>query len=613
VRAFKRDAIWDGAWLFLLYGWTVIFSYPYFFRSAAQNIRQIQTYNLDSADGLRAVERGLQAPLFRLTFNDYGHFYYNLTLAVFWIYSHVGSASERALFFVLRMNSLIGGCLSIAITYIFAKRYLDRPSAIVASGLMALSPALLQYSNEVKPDSWQVFFLMLSIYFLARGWEKCGSSAAVPYLPSAELWFVVAASAAAGAAFGTKYLGMFMLPLIGVAMLGVDPGQVSNRLACRFKKAVLAVSLPLALFFAVLAVMGTPERVVAPYLLASSEAGMSSFLAALLVVRIVCVLAALALLVPVATRALRIRIEVPDRVTKEAVVISAVAGAFWLAFFISSPWLLYRLDFVRQIFIRNGLMQNADRFGWRWLPELFWSGTYVGYCAAILALGGLFWLGVSVCRNDWKPVNRAFLPVWGFMGIFVWLLVAKVNRATVLYGLPIIPLLALLAAYAVWKAASFLAKRFRSRSAVVTAALGIILLAEQVWESGAKLMAYPNLVTQITPENRRLSTWLLKCVPATNRVLAGSYSYIPPDFATVEMGDGFLYFAQINPSVVVLNMKTRFETERDTQTYPGGGIDPDRAKLYRLLDDREQWSAGPLFGVFRVYLRRGLEPSSGCR
>src|SRR4051812_42800798 len=127
---------WDLVWLLLIYGWIGYFSYPYFFQSASENVRQIQSYNLDSADALRAVQHAMQSPLLRLNFHDYGHFYSNLTIAEAEIYSLFARLSEWGLFLIMRLNALIGGCCAIAITYFFARRYLGWPAAILASGIM---------------------------------------------------------------------------------------------------------------------------------------------------------------------------------------------------------------------------------------------------------------------------------------------------------------------------------------------------------------------------------------------------------------------------------------------------------------------------------------------
>jgi 4-amino-4-deoxy-L-arabinose transferase-like glycosyltransferase len=265
----KQWSYWDMLWLVLMFGWMAAFSYPYFFHAAVANIREFQSYNLDSADALRAVQSGLKSPFFQLTFNDYGHFYSNLSMAIALLYSTVFELTEHALINILRLNAVVGGMATVAMTYVFAKRYLGRLYAILAGGIMAFSPCLLVWSNELKPDTWQLFFIVMSIYFLARAWEEGPALGRplVPYLPAAKFRYVLAGSAAAGAAFGCKYLGMFLLPVVGVAMLGVGLEQITDRHARNFQRVLNIVSLPLALLFGAVAVFATPIRITSNFLI----------------------------------------------------------------------------------------------------------------------------------------------------------------------------------------------------------------------------------------------------------------------------------------------------------------------------------------------------------
>ena len=137
------------------------YSWPYFFESLSANYRQIQTYNLDTMVMLRAVENGLASRWFRFDFADYGHFYFNLTMVTARILSRFTTPTEWDSSLSALPFFLGGGYCTIAITYLFAKRYLGWREAIFAALLLAFSPRFIEFSNEVKPDSWQIFFIML--------------------------------------------------------------------------------------------------------------------------------------------------------------------------------------------------------------------------------------------------------------------------------------------------------------------------------------------------------------------------------------------------------------------------------------------------------------------
>src|SRR4051812_27275134 len=93
----RRQLGWDLLWLAAICAWFAAFSYPYFFHAAVGSLRELQSYNLDSAVAVEAVQDGLRSRVFRLSFNDYGHFYYNLSLVVAKLYSVFAVPSDHFL------------------------------------------------------------------------------------------------------------------------------------------------------------------------------------------------------------------------------------------------------------------------------------------------------------------------------------------------------------------------------------------------------------------------------------------------------------------------------------------------------------------------------------
>ena len=97
------------------------------------------------------------------------------------------------------------------------KAVAGRLESLFALGIIAVSPGLVEWANEVHPDSLQLFFLTLSLYFCARA--VAPARLAGPEIPvqenKANSGFILAAAAAAGLAFSTKYLGLLLLPLAG--------------------------------------------------------------------------------------------------------------------------------------------------------------------------------------------------------------------------------------------------------------------------------------------------------------------------------------------------------------------------------------------------------------
>ena len=162
------SVIVDVVCLSAAYVWMAIYSYPFFFKSISGSYREIQTYNLDSTLFLKLVEQSLSTDLFRVDFFDYGHIYFNLAILASYLYSLFAPLDEGKIFFILRSVSFLAACGTVAIVFLFAKRLLGRLELLFALGIIAVSPGLVEWANEVHPDSLQLFFLTLSLYFCAR-------------------------------------------------------------------------------------------------------------------------------------------------------------------------------------------------------------------------------------------------------------------------------------------------------------------------------------------------------------------------------------------------------------------------------------------------------------
>src|SRR5260221_6279831 len=106
--------------LVLIIGWITAYCYPFFFKSLSNNIREIGTYNADSQLILGVVEQTLSSTPFQVNFFDYGHFYFNISMALSLIFSWFGDLDEWTTFFILRLVSFLGTGLTLALIFLFA-------------------------------------------------------------------------------------------------------------------------------------------------------------------------------------------------------------------------------------------------------------------------------------------------------------------------------------------------------------------------------------------------------------------------------------------------------------------------------------------------------------
>lgn len=66
----------------------------------------------------------------------------------------------------VKIFSIVFGMASVGAAYLLGKRLWNRVSGFMAAGLLAASPAGIQYSIEARPYSMVLFFSLLSTYFL---------------------------------------------------------------------------------------------------------------------------------------------------------------------------------------------------------------------------------------------------------------------------------------------------------------------------------------------------------------------------------------------------------------------------------------------------------------
>jgi 4-amino-4-deoxy-L-arabinose transferase-like glycosyltransferase len=101
-----------------------------------------------------------------------------------------------------RLVSVIFGVFSLCATYLLAARLFNPKVGLLASLFMLTTPNFLEWSVTAHPETPQLFFILLSVY--------SGSLLIECY----RLRDVALASLFAGFAFGTKYAGAFLLPVI---------------------------------------------------------------------------------------------------------------------------------------------------------------------------------------------------------------------------------------------------------------------------------------------------------------------------------------------------------------------------------------------------------------
>ena len=611
----KKWGRWAGILcLAPVFAWIAIYSYPYFFESLTHTGREIKSYNLDSGVMLDAVEAAMAAPWHQMSFIEYGHFYFNISMAAAELYRHVAPLTERALFFILRLFSLLGSLATIAVTFAFARRYLGVLEALFAAAVLGFSPRFIEFAEEVKPDSWQVFFIMLSLYCLARAFEPPPTAAR--RWPKAQFAWVAAASAAAGAAFATKYQGVLLGPLLLIAAVAVPASQVGDRFFARATRIFLLLSPALGLALLWFAHAAYPGRVIA--FLQSAE-GASSVTAtqylSIEAVRLVALLVGLLCLA--AAAAFVAGFDLPrSKLLSRILILLSIGLAFAGAFAIASPWLLYHFQFLPNLYTRSSVAGAGAWYGFHWLNMIFGIGAlypsiFFNHAIGLLVIVGAVLLLAALGRRDFTGNHLPFLMALGFAIIFIGLLITKINFVTSLYPLQAVPALILVAAFGLYAVRRTLARRLdRNTTQWASGLLGLLLIISQVWQGGAQLLQYPMLVTSLTPANRALGDWLDHCAATDAHILAAGYAYVPPRFQNVTVGFGgaTAYFQHADPGITIIDLNDAAALAKSRKAAPAASASSD---YYDAVMRSPQWRAGPIFAPYRVYVKSGA--TTDCR
>ena len=127
----------------------------------ALRLHNLNAEDFELAESFRFIEANTLASSFYVTLNYEEHPpLYNIFLH-FWRY--VGESV-----FVLRLSSVLFGVGAVLLIYLIGKKIFDYKVGLVAALILALNPLHLNYSQNIEPYSFTVFFSFLAIYFLIR-------------------------------------------------------------------------------------------------------------------------------------------------------------------------------------------------------------------------------------------------------------------------------------------------------------------------------------------------------------------------------------------------------------------------------------------------------------
>lgn len=115
--------------------------------------------------------------------------------------------SQRDVLVALRLVSLAGGLATLVLTYLLGRSLFGAWAGVLAAALLALSSELATWSVTAHPDTLQLALLCGTLLVCAALVQRYRTRT------------LLLAVLLAGLVFATKYLGLFLLPLIALAAL----------------------------------------------------------------------------------------------------------------------------------------------------------------------------------------------------------------------------------------------------------------------------------------------------------------------------------------------------------------------------------------------------------
>jgi 4-amino-4-deoxy-L-arabinose transferase-like glycosyltransferase len=163
----------------------------------------------------------------------------------------IGLTGDAA--FTMRYFSLLWGVVSVALLYVLVKRWVDERAALWSTLLLALSPYMVWYAQEIKMYTWVPMLALLALYALDRACVR----------PSRRWWAMVLA--ATTFAFYSHLLAALLIP-VGVLWFWLHP----QRHARAWRGGVVTLGFLTVPYLPML-------RWIAPLLLAERETGYPAY------------------------------------------------------------------------------------------------------------------------------------------------------------------------------------------------------------------------------------------------------------------------------------------------------------------------------------------------
>lgn len=559
----------------------------------AKDFRMVDAFNVDEAESLQRLAGEVKKHGFNLPFYSYGHLYYNSGLLPLVLVDLLFPVSEQAIVILFRLLSALFFAGTILVVFLTGKRFFGNITAwLSVILLLTISAQLYVYSAMLHPDTAQLFFISLGIFFCCKYFD----------LNSGRKWkYLAYAAGAAGLAFSTKYAGIMLMPII----IGIDFLEKPE------KEKTPLLKLFTTFFFCTAAAILLHKNWIIRYI--SFNENSEGFFQLVSLGRILSIIVGVLLLITAVFRKKISQNIYSQWISEKAINIILFAAIFLIAFSISSPGCVRGLNFI------NGFIAVTDaaRYG-HWFNESLGFGGWIrvllskgilNYPVFILFIAEILFL----IRFGFKKENKKIIPsliLISWILIYFITLVMRINADFAHYLLPILPFIIILAAFTI----ELIVKYFSKKTAMINSnilafVIPLFFFGYNTYFSFTEIFNDREaLVNKVkNSDGVKGGEWLEENYPPETKILYDRYAYIPGKFYSCVSSWGITQkqISETNPEIIVVNAQIygRFIDPDKAASFLGGSNDYlEKHFTYKLLlDGNSEYKLLKDFGKIKIF------------
>lgn len=557
------------------------------------DIRMVDAFNVDESEFLQLIKNEIAEHGLNMRLYVYGHTYFNTGLLPLMLIDFFHPVSEQFIIIFYRLLSALFFMGTLLIVFHMGRRFFGKATAWFSLILMlATSPLFYVYATMFHPDTAQLFFIALGIYYC------CNYYSVEPEKKWKQLLY---ASIAAGLAFGSKYAGILLLPLLAVIVL-----MEKNEL-----KKISRIHRWYALLLTLAAAVITDEKILSAYVPVTAKT--APFYLMVMVVRIIASMLCVSYLLKLVVAGKNITTF--DKIIEKSVLLVFLGAAFMFSFALSSPGCIRGLNFIHGFiavtdFAHAGHWLEAD-LGWTGWGRILISREAISYEIFFLATGLIIYYLMKGIKSRFQISPEVLiLLIWVF--IYFSTLAFYINEGFSHYLLPVIPVFILLAALAAERLSQSISKIFsviplqiiRPLLFIALFAFSSIKQLKDIYERRTY-----SLSKETTSDSIKTGNWLIENISPDSKILYERYAYIPVCFSNCNSSWGLTQnlLSEYLPDVIITN-----STVHQLYLHPGNadkyltgkGAFMEKNDFYReLFQEKLPYKLVKEFGNFRVYAK----------